>query len=193
MKKKVEKVVCNFSFIWQFAIDDFKMKYAGSGLGTLWAFLQPIITIVLYWFVFQIGFKSQPVENFPFILWLISGLVPWFFVSESVSNATGCMTEYSYLVKKVLFNIDILPFAKVISVLLVQLVLIVFTIILFAIGGYWPDLHYLQIPIYLLYMILLATGVSYFTATLYVFLKTPCKLWRLYCRYFLDDSYCLGY
>lgn len=176
MKKKVEKVVCNFSFIWQFAIDDFKMKYAGSGLGTLWAFLQPIITIVLYWFVFQIGFKSQPVENFPFILWLISGLVPWFFVSESVSNATGCMTEYSYLVKKVLFNIDILPFAKVISVLLVQLVLIVFTIILFAIGGYWPDLHYLQIPIYLLYMILLATGVSYFTATLYVFFKDTMQI-----------------
>lgn len=176
MKKKVEKVVCNFSFIWQFAIDDFKMKYAGSGLGTLWAFLQPIITIVLYWFIFQIGFKSQPVENFPFILWLISGLVPWFFVSESVSNATGCMTEYSYLVKKVLFNIDILPFAKVISVLLVQLVLIVFTIILFAIGGYWPDLHYLQIPIYLLYMILLATGVSYFTATLYVFFKDTMQI-----------------
>ena len=76
MKKKVEKVVCNFSFIWQFAIDDFKMKYAGSGLGTLWAFLQPIITIVLYWFVFQIGFKSQPVENFPFILWLIRLFIP---------------------------------------------------------------------------------------------------------------------
>lgn len=86
------------------------------------------------------------------------------------------MTEYSYLVKKVLFNIDILPFAKVISVLLVQLVLIVFTIILFAIGGYWPDLHYLQIPIYLLYMILLATGVSYFTATLYVFFKDTMQI-----------------
>ena len=176
MKQSIKGKLNNVFFIWQFAVDDFKMKYAGAGLGTLWAFLQPIITIILYWFVFQIGFRSQPVEEFPFILWLISGLVPWFFLSESISNATGSMVEYSYLVKKVLFNIDILPFAKVISTFLVQLVLIVFTIVLFCIGGYWPDWYYLQIPVYLLYMIILSTGIAYFTATLYVFFKDTVQI-----------------
>lgn len=159
------------AFIWQFALDDFKNKYSGSALGALWAFLQPITTIVLYWFVFQLGFKSQPVADFPFILWLLAGLVPWFFVSEAISNATASMVEYSYLVKKVLFNIDILPLAKVLSVLFVQFVLVVFAVIFYAAFGYFPDWYYLQIPIYMAYMVLFVCGISYFTATLYVFFK----------------------
>lgn len=161
----------DLAFVWQFALDDFKAKYAGSALGCVWAFLQPIITIVLYWFVFQLGFRSAPVENFPFILWLMVGLLPWLFISEAISNATASMVEYSYLVKKVLFNINILPLAKVISVLLVQFVLILFAIIMYAFWGYFPDFYYLQLPIYLIYMVMLATGIAYLAATLYVFFK----------------------
>lgn len=171
MKEKIEKKKDELAFVWQFALDDFKAKYAGSALGCLWAFLQPIITIVLYWFVFQLGFKSAPVENFPFILWLMIGLLPWLFISEAVSNATASMVEYSYLVKKVLFNINILPLAKVISILLVQFVLIVFAIVMYCFWGYFPDIYYLQIPIYLIYMVILTTGFAYLTATLYVFFK----------------------
>lgn len=68
MKQFLKNIPGDIAFVWQFALDDFKTKYAGSVLGVLWAFLQPMVTIVLYWFVFQLGFKSQPVDNFPFIL-----------------------------------------------------------------------------------------------------------------------------
>ena len=176
MKNVIKKTLNEFIFIWQFAIDDFKAKYAGSVLGTTWAFLQPIITMILYWFVFQMGFKSQPVANFPFILWLMAGLVPWFLISEAIPGATASMVEYSYLVKKVLFNIKILPLAKIVSVLLVQFVLIVFMIICYAIGGYYPDIYYLQLPVYLIYMIILVAGISYITATLYVFFKDTVQI-----------------
>lgn len=171
MKENIKSKMNDVAFVWQFALDDFKVKYAGSVLGTAWAFLQPIVTIILYWFIFQLGFKSQPVKDFPFILWLLSGLAPWFFASEAISNATSCLIEYSYLVKKVLFNINILPLAKVISVLFVQIVLIIFTIIFYAFWGYFPDIYYLQIPIYLFYIVLLTSGIVYITATLYVFFK----------------------
>ena len=49
---------------------DLKQRYLGSYLGVLWAFIQPTITVCIFWFVFQVGFKSIPVDNFPFILWL---------------------------------------------------------------------------------------------------------------------------
>lgn len=171
MKENIKSKMNDVAFVWQFALDDFKVKYAGSVLGAAWAFLQPIVTIILYWFIFQLGFKSQPVKDFPFILWLLSGLAPWFFASEAISNATSCLIEYSYLVKKVLFNINILPLAKVISVLFVQIVLIIFTIVFYAFWGYFPDIYYLQIPIYLFYIVLLTSGIVYITATLYVFFK----------------------
>ena len=171
MKQLLKNILGDFAFVWQFALDDFKTKYAGSVLGALWAFLQPMITIVLYWFIFQLGFKSQPVDDFPFILWLMTGLVPWFFLSEAVVNATASLDDYSYLVKKILFHINILPLAKIISVLFVQFALIIFVLVCFFIGGYIPSPSYLQIPIYLVYMLILATGISYITATLYVFFK----------------------
>lgn len=171
MRQSLRNIIRDLAFVWQFALDDFKTKYAGSALGALWAFLQPMITIVLYWFIFQLGFKSQPVDNFPFILWLMAGLVPWFFLSDAVVNATASLADYSYLVKKILFHINILPLAKIISVLFVQVVLIAFVIVCFIIGGYMPALSYLQLPIYLVYMLVLAAGVSYINATLYVFFK----------------------
>lgn len=173
---KNKKLINDVFFVFQFAIDDFKGKYAGSVLGGAWAFMQPIITICLYWFIFQLGFKSAPVADFPFILWLMVGLVPWFFISDGISNATPCLVEYSYLVKKVLFNINILPIAKLISTLMVQLVLVVFAIILYMLLGYFPDLYYLQIPIYLIYMLIISAGISYITATLYVFFKDTMQI-----------------
>lgn len=140
-------------------------------MGVLWAFIQPLMTIIIYWFIFQIGFKSQPVDNYPFILWLISGLIPWFFISESIVSVTSSLVEYSYLVKKIVFNIDILPFVRVLSCLLVQVFLVLFTIIAFMLFGYFPDVYYLQLPYYMLYMVLLIAGLGYFTAALYVFFK----------------------
>lgn len=174
--RKEKKILNDIFFTVQFAIDDFKAKYAGSIVGVGWAFLQPIITIILYWFIFQLGFKSAPVANFPFILWLMVGLIPWFFISDGISNATPCLSEYSYLVKKVLFNINILPIAKILSILMVQLVLLAFGIILYMLWGYYPDIYYLQIPIYLIYILILSSGIVYITSTLYVFFKDTMQI-----------------
>lgn len=63
MKKKVEKVVCNFSFIWQFAIDDFKMKYAGSGLGTLWAFYNQLLLLFYIGLFFKLGLNLNQLKT----------------------------------------------------------------------------------------------------------------------------------
>lgn len=159
------------AFIWQFSIDDFKNKFSGSFLGSIWAFIQPLITILIYYFVFQIGFRSVPVEGYPFILWLISGLTSWFFFSDAIINATTSMVEYSYLVKKVLFNINILPLAKICSVFIVQVFLLILNVVIFAVFGFKPDIYMFQIIYYVFYMVILVAGISYLTAALYVFFK----------------------
>ncbi len=106
------------------AVNDFKRKYAGSYLGVFWAFAQPIITVLVYWFVFQVGFRTTSVGNTPFILWLATGLTPWFFYSDAVSHAMFSFLDYSYLVKKVVFQISILPVVKIVSSLLIHIVFI---------------------------------------------------------------------
>ena len=63
------------SMFWELVKNDFQAKFAGSYLGVFWAFVQPVITIVLYWFVFQVGMRSGNVSNHPFILFLMAGLI----------------------------------------------------------------------------------------------------------------------
>ena len=65
--KKIPAAICmvkesieSRKMIFNLAKNDFKTKYAGSYLGIIWAFVQPVVTILLYWFVFQVGFRSRP-------------------------------------------------------------------------------------------------------------------------------------
>lgn len=47
----------------------------------VWMLVQPIVTVLIYFFIFQVGFKSvPPVPGVPYVLWLIPGIVPWFFL-----------------------------------------------------------------------------------------------------------------
>lgn len=167
----VQELNNNKILIWNLSKNDFKTKYAGSYLGIFWAFVQPIITVLTYWFVFQVGFRSAPMNNFPFLLWLVVGLVPWFFFAEAITNATNAMIEYSYLVKKVVFKISILPIVKIISAFFVHMFFIIFTIILFVIYGYFPTIHIFQVLYYTVCTFVLALGISYATAAIIVFFK----------------------
>ena len=55
--------------LFELAKNDFKAKYTNSLLGIVWAFAVPLITVLVLWFVFEVQFKSAPMENVPFILW----------------------------------------------------------------------------------------------------------------------------
>ncbi|MED0676143.1 ABC transporter permease [Aneurinibacillus thermoaerophilus] len=157
--------------IFELAKKDFQSRYLGSYLGIIWAFVQPTIMILIFWFVFQVGFKSMPVDNFPFILWLICGLIPWFFFSDALNSATTSIIDNSYLVKKIVFRVGILPFIKITSVLFVHLFFICFLFIAFAAYGYYPSVYNLQVFYYSFAMIMLVLGLSWITSALVVFLK----------------------
>lgn len=86
------------------AKNDFKTRFAGSYFGFFWALVNPIVTILLYYFIFTVAFHSGPVNGKPYVLWMVGGLVPWFLFQEGLSNGTNALIEYTYLVKKVSFR-----------------------------------------------------------------------------------------
>lgn len=150
---------------------DFKSKYLGSYLGMLWAFVHPTIYIAILWFVFQIGFKSQPVDNFPFVLWLMAGLIPWFFFNDSLGSTTTSVLEGGYLVKKVAFSIGILPLVRILSNLVIHLFFIAVIFMMFTAYGFMPSIYNLQVFYYLFAMTVLLLGLSWLTSSLVIFLK----------------------
>lgn len=162
----------NRLLIWNLSKNDFKTKYAGSYLGITWAFVQPIVTILVYWFVFEFGLKAgSPIHDVPFVVWFVSGLIPWFFFQEALLNATNCMIEYSYLVKKVVFKISILPIVKIISALFVHLVFLGFLFIVAGIYGFYPSQYSIQLIYYSFCTFCLTLAISYATSAMIIFFK----------------------
>ncbi|WP_063847476.1 ABC transporter permease [Bacillus sp. FJAT-28004] len=165
-------IFSNRRLIFNLAKNDFKTKYAGSYLGFMWGYVQPIVTILVYWFVFQVGLKVMPAdENIPFAIWFISGLIPWFFFADSLSNATNSFIEYSFLVKKVVFKISILPIVKILSSLFVHCVFLIFLYIVYLSYGNSFHVYNIQLIYYSFCTILLVVGISYFTSAIVVFFK----------------------
>ena len=158
------------------SVNDFKTKFAGSYLGLIWAFVQPVITILVYWFVFEKGMKPAAIRDaagteVPYVLWLIAGMVPWFFFSDALSGGTRALLEYSYLVKKVVFKIDIVPIVKIVSAVFVHLFFLAFAVLLYTLYGYYPDVYTLQVLYYSICLFVLVMGISYLTSAVVVFFR----------------------
>lgn len=161
----------NRVLIRQLTLRDFRTRYLGSYLGMLWAFIQPTVTILIFWFVFEVGFKSAPVGDFPFILWLITGIIPWFFIADTLSSATNSIVENSFLVKKVVFRVSMLPIVKLLSALVIHLFFVVVIFLFYMSYGIRLTLYSLQVLYYAFAMIVLLLGISWMASALIIFLK----------------------
>jgi lipopolysaccharide transport system permease protein/teichoic acid transport system permease protein len=167
----VADVFRNRRIILELTRQDFRSKYLGSYLGIIWAFFNPAVTILIFWFVFQVGFKATPIDHFPFILWLSTGMIPWFFFADSVSSATNSIIERSYLVQKVVFRTSVLPVVKILAALAVHLIFVGVLLLMFIAYGYRPDIYYLQVLYYLFASMTLLLGLSWITSSIVIFFK----------------------
>lgn len=168
----IKHIISSRNLLLTLAYNDFKEQYLGSYLGVFWAILRPSLFILTIWFIFSVGFKRGSSENdVPFVLFLISGYIPWFFFSEAVVGGMNSVVNNRFLVKKVAFRVSILPIVKIISALFLHFVFIGILIFLLFLYGYTPSLYWLQLPYYLLCTVILLLGISWFTAALRVFTK----------------------
>ena len=107
----------------------------------------------------------------PYVLYLTAGLVPWFYFSEAITQGTMALLEYNYLVKKVVFNVSILPIIKVISATFIHVFFMVVLLCVSVGYGYYPNVYTLQLLYYSFCMFLLVLGMSYLTCALVVFIR----------------------
>lgn len=170
--KLIRYIFLNKSLISSLAYDEFKSQYLGSYLGVLWAIIRPLLFVGVIWFIFGVGFKAKPTDDgVPFILWLLCGLVPWFFFADAVNKSVSAITANAYLVRKSGFKVDILPLVKVLSALGIHMVFITILLIVFILHGYYPTLYWVQLPFLLLSMIIMLLGMGWLTSSLRVFIK----------------------
>ena len=159
--------------IWKLAKNDFKKRYAGSYLGAVWAMVQPVVTVAMYYVVFDVimGTGNAMVPDKPYVLFLTAGLVPWFYFSEALNSGTNALIEYNYLVKKVVFKISVLPIIKIIAATFIHVFFALVMLVIAAIYGYYPTIYTVQLIYYSFCLFIFVLGLCYSTCAIMVFFK----------------------
>ena len=180
----LKEIVRKRKLIWDLGKADFRKRFVGSYFGIVWMFIQPVVTVVIYAVIFGIGFNSPPpVPGVSYVVWLVPGIVPWFFFSEALNTETGCLQEYSYLVKKVVFQVEILPIIKLISSLLVHGFFVLIMAGMYLIAGMPVRITWIQVLYYTFSASVLALGLGYFTASVNVFFKDMAQIVGIFLQF----------
>ena len=152
----IKTVIKNRKLAWQLGKNDFKNRFANTGLGTIWGFLQPFIFMLTYVIVFQYILKVGNSGNSPYVVWFLPAMSIWMTLSDSILQASMSIRNYSYLVKKVVFPVDIIPIISIISNSFIAIFLFAITIIVCSIFGYVPNFGILLYVIIAAYAFIIA-------------------------------------
>lgn len=156
---------------------DLSSKYQGSILGNLWPLINQLFQLLIYTYVFSIILKVKldlagvTNSNFTFGLWAFAGLVPWFAFTTGFLQSASAVVHQPNLVKKVVFPLELLPLVPVLSAFVESTMGLIALVV--AVGLILQVAHstLLLLPLVWFTQLLLTAGLSYFAASLTVFLR----------------------
>ncbi|MDO9139667.1 MAG: ABC transporter permease [Methylobacter sp.] len=150
-------------------------RYRGSFLGLLWSFVNPVLMLAVYTFVFGFVFKARwgqgDVDQYEFALVLFAGLMVFNLFSECILRAPNLILSNVNYVKKVIFPLEILPWVALGSALFHTCISLGVLLVFLAILGHSFSWTMLLLPIVLLPFLLLIMGLSWLLASLGVFIR----------------------
>jgi len=171
----LKEQIQNRHMIYNLTKYEIKNRYAGNALGNIWLFLNPIIQVSIFWFVFGLGIRGRGgglIDGVPFIIWLQTGMIPWFYISASITGGASSISSKLSIATKMSFPLSIVPVYVILAQLQAHLILLslIFALMLFLNVGFagfsiWA----------LLYFILTSTifliALSFFTSTILSIVK----------------------
>ena len=153
---------------------DILARYRGSFGGALWTFLNPLLLMATYFFVFGVVLQTKfgaDTSPHDYVLYFLAGMLPWLPFSEAVGRSPYVVIEHRNFVKKLVFPLETLPVNLVISGVVTEVfALAIFFVSLLAIRGSVP-VTVLWLPVLLVPQLLLAAGLCWFLSALGVFVR----------------------
>lgn len=150
---------------------DFNARFTGSALGILWAVLQPLSLVALYWFVFTYMFSRGPAaSNNNYIHFLIAGLIPWLGINEGIVRSTTCIVENAAMVRRLAFRSELLVVVPNASALIFEVIALGLFLLFLLARGTMPRQIWL-LPFALLLQFAVQLGLGWILAATYVFYR----------------------
>lgn len=143
-------------------------KYKGSWLGVIWTFLNPLLMLAVYSFVFPYILRVN-VENYT--IFMIVALIPWNFFTTAIQTGTGSVVANGNILKKVYFPREIIPISITTSQLVNFLItcIIMFLFILFSGVGF--SIHILLFPVLILIQYIITLALTFILSAITVFVR----------------------
>lgn len=144
-------------------------KYKKSFLGVLWSFINPLLQIIVYWFVFDKVLHSSNKENY--VVYLCCGLIPWQYFASVVNRGAAVIIDNGSVLKKVYFPREILPISlaasETVNFMIATIMILVFVIG----GGISLTINVLWYFVILAIQFLLSVGVAFIVSSISVYVR----------------------
>ena len=153
---------------------DIVSRYRGSFGGAVWTFLNPLLLMATYFFVFGVVLRTSfgaDTSRTGFVLYFLAGMLPWLAFSEAVGRSPYVILEYRSFVKKIVFPLETLPINLVISGAVTEAFgIVIFLVGLVAVRGTIPS-SVVWLPVLLVPQILFTAGLAWILAATGVYVR----------------------
>lgn len=137
---------------------DIKVRYKQTTLGIVWAIIRPLLTMIVFTFVFGKVAKMDTHSSVPYSIIVFAGLLPWQFFSNALTESSNSLIGNTNLITKVYFPRLIIPASSVITSFIDFLISFAILLVLFVIYGYTPPVTIFLMPLFWIMVFLASFG-----------------------------------
>ncbi|HHZ83604.1 MAG TPA: ABC transporter permease [Nitrospirales bacterium] len=152
---------------------DFVGRYKGSTMGFTWSIITPLLTILIFTFVFSTILKVRfgGGRGADFVVYFLCGMIPWLTFSDALNRSASMIRENAHFVQRIIFPVEILPLAVVLSGMIqlgIGLILLLGVIGVFFTPLTWTVMF---VPLLVCLQFLFTIGLAWMIASLGVFVR----------------------
>src|SRR5689334_6163487 len=147
---------------------ELKARYRGSVLGFFWSFVNPLLLLGIYSFIFNTILPNREADVQPYSLFMFCGILPWTWFSSSLMDASGALIAGGNLIKKVLFPAEILPIVSVLANMVhffLGLPILLISLLIFRPPTAW---HFVWLPVVVLVQLVFTCALALIVSALAV-------------------------
>ncbi|MFZ3578964.1 ABC transporter permease [Virgibacillus sp. DJP39] len=167
----LKEQIQHFYLIKRLSVYELKSKNKNNYLGMAWEIINPLIQVLIYWFVFGALRDRTPIKLAPgmevqFINWLLVGFILWIFFYQATIEGSKSIYTRLRMLSKMNFPMSIIPNFIIFSKFYIHLFMLMITIIIFQLTGYIATVYYIELVYFIFATFCLIFAISLITSTL---------------------------
>ncbi len=163
----LKEIITNRMRMIRLSMYDYTLINKDSYLGKLWSVLNPLIQIGTYWFVFGIGIRNNhPINGYPFLPWMLCGLIPWFFISYSITHGASSIHSKANTALKLQYPVYTIPMGSILVGFYNHIVTLAILTIMLIAFKFYPNIYWFNLIYYFIFEFVFLTSLAMITSVL---------------------------